>query len=84
MNCEPQIIHYYHDVPPYAYMIDILNNEYNELLCNYSDLSSGFNTYKRDYPLRIIYKENVTNKNTVLIVFMVLVFLEMFIIICFI
>jgi len=83
MNCEPQIIHYYHDVPSYAYMIDILNNEYNELLCNYSDLSSEFNTYKRDYPLRIINKEPNTNQNTVLILFMVMMFLEMFIIICY-
>ena len=83
MNCEPQIIHYYHDFPSYAYIIDILNHEYDELQCNYSELSSEFTTYKRDYPLKIINKKTDTNKNIVLLFFMVVMFFEMFIIICY-
>ena len=35
---EPQIIHYYNELPNYAIIINNLNDEYEELITNYIKL----------------------------------------------
>ena len=45
MKEEPQIIYYYQTLPEYAIVIENLNNEYNELITNYIQLSDRINPY---------------------------------------
>ena len=42
---EPQIIHYYQQLPEYAIIIENLNEEYNQLTDNYIQLSERIQPY---------------------------------------
>ena len=42
---EPQIIHYYQSLPEYAIIIENLNEEYEELISNYIQLSERIQPY---------------------------------------
>ena len=45
MNEEPQLINYYQQLPEYAIVIDNLNQEYEELISNYIQLSERLQPY---------------------------------------
>ena len=77
---EPQIVQYYNETPSYAYIIDILNNEYNDLQNNYCDLSREFNNYKNDFPLRIVYKQ-ANERHTIFYIFLFIIIFELTIIV---
>ena len=46
MNEEPQIIHYYSELPNYAIIINNLNEEYEDLITNYIKLEDRIEPIK--------------------------------------
>ena len=64
MKEEPQIIHYYNELPDYAIIINNLNEEYEDLIMNYIQLAD-----------RIDPK---INKNTYTCCYFTLVFITVF------
>ena len=62
---EPQIINYYQSLPEYAIIIENLNEEYEELISNYIQLSERIQPY-------IPFQQ----KDNLIFLFMVIIILE--------
>ena len=52
---EPQIIYYYQQLPEYAIIIENLNEEYEELINNYIQLSERIQPYIPIHQTKDIY-----------------------------
>ena len=68
---EPQIINYYQSLPEYAIVIENLNEEYEELISNYIQLSERIQPYIPIHQTKDIYFYY-----NLLFLFMIIIILE--------
>ena len=67
---EPQIINYYQQLPEYAIIIDNLNEEYDQLVSNYIQLSERLQPY-----LPIQNKDNLNFFLILIVIFQTVIIL---------